>query len=188
VAADRASQDEQREKSQPLHAASVCQGRTPALHFGMALAEGGLLSSILEWLPEPLQTFLTPGMLTAIAVFSVVMFVASVVAVPWFFCHIPADHYSDHERHSMPFVPPGSVWRPPLLVLKNVVGILLIVAGVLMLVLPGQGLLTIAAGLMLVNFPGKRPFLRWLVSRKPVYAAINALRRRAHQPPLELQG
>ena len=154
----------------------------------MALAEGGLLSAIVEWLPEPIQSLLTPGVLTAIAVFSVVMFVASVVAVPWFFCHIPADHYADNERHSLPFVPPGSAWRPPLLVLKNLVGVLLLVAGALMLVLPGQGLLTIAAGLMLVNFPGKRRFQRWLVSRRPVYSAINALRRRARQPPLELEG
>jgi hypothetical protein len=131
--------------------------------------------------------FLTPTVVTVLVVFSVVTFVATALAVPWFFARIPADHYVDRERHSMPFVPPGSPWRPPLLVLKNLLGLLLVLLGVLMLVLPGQGLLTIAAGLMLVNFPGKRRFLAWLVSRKPVYAAINALRRRAHKPPLELE-
>ena len=43
------------------------------------------------------------------------------------------------------------------------------------------------AGLMLLNFPGKRRFQAWLVSRRPIYSSINALRRRAHQPPLELE-
>jgi hypothetical protein len=130
---------------------------------------------------------LSPTVATVLVLFSVVTFVGSLVAVPWFFCRIPADHYIDHERHSLPFAPPGSPWRPALLLLKNLLGIVLVVLGVLMLVLPGQGLLTIAAGLMLLNFPGKRRFQSWLVSRKPIYTAINAIRRRAHQPPLELE-
>ena len=131
--------------------------------------------------------WLSPTVVTVLAVFSAVMFVGTVLVVPWFFCRIPADHYLDRQRLSLPFAPPGSPWRPVLLVLKNLLGVVLIVLGILMLVLPGQGLLTIAAGLMLVNFPGKRRFLSWLVSRKPIYRAINALRRRANQPPLEVE-
>ena len=132
------------------------------------------------------REFLSPTVVTVLVVVSVVTFVASAVAVPWFFCRIPADHYADAERFSLPFVPPGSPWRPPLLVLKNLLGLVLLLLGVAMLVLPGQGLLTMAAGLMLLNFPGKRRFQRWLISRRPIYAAINSLRRRAHQPPLVL--
>lgn len=139
-------------------------------------------------LPESARALISPAVVTVVVVFSVVMFVASAVAVPWFFCRIPADYYVDRERQSLPFVPPGSPWRPLLVLLKNAVGLVLIVLGVLMLVLPGQGLLTIAVGLLLVNFPGKRRFQRWLVSRRPLAAAINALRRRAHRPPLELEG
>ena len=155
--------------SQAVHAPSLCQPRVAALDLVVA------------------HELLSPTVVTVLVVFSVVMFVGTAVAVPWFFCRIPADHYADRERLSLPFAPPGSPWRPALVVLKNLLGIVLIVLGILMLVLPGQGLLTIAAGLMLVNFPGKRRFQSWLVSRKPIYSAINAMRRRAHQPPLELE-
>jgi hypothetical protein len=146
-----------------------------------------MLASLSEYLPHSMRGLMTPAIVTVIAVFSLVMFVATAVAVPWFFTRIPPDHYVDRERYSMPFVPPGSPWRPPFVVLKNLLGVVLIALGLLMLVLPGQGVLTIAVGLMLLNFPGKRRFLRWLISRGPIYRGINALRRRAHQPPLELE-
>jgi hypothetical protein len=147
-----------------------------------------MVGALTELVPESMRSLLSPTVLTALVVLSLVTFVASAVAVPWYFCRIPADHYVVHERDSLPFVPAGSPWRAPLLVLKNVLGLGLIVMGCLMLVLPGQGVLTIAAGLMLMNFPGKRRFEHWLLSRKPVHSAINGMRRRAHRPPLELQG
>jgi hypothetical protein len=144
----------------------------------------GLLQPMPNWLSQ----HLSPAVVTAIIVLSLVLFAATAVAVPWFFCRIPADHYADKERVSLPLVARGSPWRVPLLVLKNVAGVLLVLAGVLMLVLPGQGILTLVIGLLLVDYPGKRRFQRWLVSRRPVYRAINALRKRAHRPPLELEG
>ena len=47
------------------------------------------------------------------------------------------------------------VLRPLLLIAKNLLGFVLIVAGIAMLVLPGQGLLTIVVGVVLMNFPGR---------------------------------
>jgi len=71
-------------------------------------------------------------------------------------------------------------------VVKNVVGWLLVGAGVAMLVLPGQGILTLLVGLTLVNFPGKRDLELWLVRRVPVRRALDWIRRRAGRPPLQL--
>ena len=71
-----------------------------------------------------------------------------------------------------------------MLVAKNAVGILLVVMGIAMLVLPGQGLLSLVLGIMLLNFPGKFRLQRWLVSRRPVLRSINWLRRRANREPL----
>ncbi|NIV30742.1 MAG: hypothetical protein GWN58_14950, partial [Anaerolineae bacterium] len=71
------------------------------------------------------------------------------------------------------------------LVLKNLLGLVLLVAGVAMLVLPGQGLLTIVIALTLLNFPGKYHLERWVVSRPPVYRAINWIRRRRGVAELE---
>jgi len=75
-----------------------------------------------------------------------------------------------------------------LLIGKNVLGYAFIVAGIIMLVLPGQGMLTILIGITLVNFPGRYRLERWFVSRRPVLRSINWLRRRAGQPPLSLEG
>jgi hypothetical protein len=77
------------------------------------------------------------------------------------------------------------VLRPATLVVKNVIGAVLLVAGLVMLVVPGQGLLTIAVGLMLVDFPGKFRLERWLATRRPVWKAINWLRARAGREALE---
>ena len=57
--------------------------------------------------------------------------------------------------------------------------------GVLMLVLPGQGVLTILIGLTLLDFPGKRRFVRRLLMRPRVFRVINRLRRRFGRPPLK---
>lgn len=69
---------------------------------------------------------------------------------------------------------------------KNVLGGVLVVAGVLMLVLPGQGLLTLVVGILMVDFPGKFGMLHWLVQKRQVRNSINWLRRRAGEPPLIL--
>ena len=71
-----------------------------------------------------------------------------------------------------------------ILAIKNLVGALLIFSGILMLVLPGQGLLTIIIGLILKEFPGKYSIERWLVNRHSVLLAINWIRVKAGKPEL----
>ena len=63
---------------------------------------------------------------------------------------------------------------------------LMVLVGVAMLLLPGQGILTILIGLMLLDFPGKRGLERRLVQQPAVWRAINWMRAKAHQPALEL--
>ena len=76
--------------------------------------------------------------------------------------------------------------RIVLLLGKNILGCILIVMGLAMLVLPGQGLLTILIGTLLLDFPGKFKFERWLISRKPILRTSNWLRKKAHKAPLWL--
>jgi len=77
-------------------------------------------------------------------------------------------------------------WRLLLVPLKNALGGLFVIAGVAMLVLPGQGLLTIVIGLSLMNFPGKFRLERWLITRGATLRLVNRLRRRYGRPPLIL--
>lgn len=69
---------------------------------------------------------------------------------------------------------------------KNLIGLLLILAGGLMLLLPGQGLLAIFAGILLIECPGKHRLVRWIGTRRTVWHSVNWLRKRAGRPPFVL--
>lgn len=110
---------------------------------------------------------------------------AAVVGVPWVVARLPSDYFNQPQR---------AVWREwggepwfALLLggIKNLVGALLVLLGLIMLVTPGQGLLTLLVGLLLMNFPGKYRLERWLVGRRGVLAALNWLRRRGGHLPFE---
>lgn len=111
--------------------------------------------------------------------------VGSLIGIPWVVARLPRDYFNRPQR---------SPWREstgePLLallmgVLKNILGALLVLLGLVMLVTPGQGLLTLLVGLLLMNFPGKYQLERWLVLRPGVLTALNWLRERRNQPPFE---
>ena len=73
---------------------------------------------------------------------------------------------------------------PIVRLLKNATGGLFLIAGIAMLVLPGQGLLTILIGLMLIDFPGKRRFELALIRRRHVLNAVNWMRQKSGRDPL----
>ena len=72
------------------------------------------------------------------------------------------------------------------LALKNLLGLLLMVMGVAMLVLPGQGILSILIGLSLMNFPGKYRLERYIAGRRPIRKSLNWIRARAGVEPLKI--
>lgn len=119
-----------------------------------------------------------------LAAASVVTFLGSLIVAPMLVARIPADYFAHPRRPRA-----GLDGRPPAVrvamrVGKNVLGVLLMLGGVAMLVLPGQGLLTLLVGFMLVDLPGKYRLEKWLVSRPRVASGINWLRRRAGREPL----
>lgn len=69
-------------------------------------------------------------------------------------------------------------------IIKNGIGLILVLIGFAMLVLPGQGLLTILMGLLFVDIPGKRKFAKRLVRHPAVYRTINLVRAKAGKPPI----
>jgi hypothetical protein len=72
---------------------------------------------------------------------------------------------------------------------KNLFGGVIIILGAVAAIpgIPGPGLLIILAGLMLTDFPGKRRFEIWLVSRSGVLATINRLRHLFGKQPMFLE-
>ena len=72
------------------------------------------------------------------------------------------------------------------MIIKNLIGYVLIIGGILMLVLPGQGLFTILIGLMMSNYPGKYFIERKFIAIPSVLKTINWLRKRSNQEPLKV--
>jgi hypothetical protein len=122
---------------------------------------------LTDFLPSGVQTLLTPHVLLVFTIFGIASFVASVVGVPLFLARIPADYFSGRELRARGIPKPErSALQILLLILRNLLGALLVVCGILALVLPGQGVLTILVGVLLMNFPGKRRFERVRSIRK----------------------
>lgn len=66
-------------------------------------------------------------------------------------------------------------------VLKIFVGLCLLLCGIAMLVLPGQGLLTMLIGLSLLPFPGKNKLEQKLLALKSVRTSLNWIRAKANK-------
>lgn len=117
--------------------------------------------------------------------FSLFTFVASLLLIPWLIIRVPAGYFHDKERPPTPWRNQHPLLRGIILVVKNLLGGVLVILGLLLLILPGQGLLTILAGIILLDFPGKFHFQRWLVQKRPVLRSVNWLRHRGGVRPLE---
>ncbi len=116
-----------------------------------------------------------------VAVGSILSLLISSALSTFYVAQLPPDYfiartrqYADREHWLV---------RLMLILLKNVVGLLLIAAGLLMLITPGQGVLTLIAGLLLTDFPGKFTLERWIARKKTVLRALNWLRSKRRQPP-----
>lgn len=116
---------------------------------------------------------------------SIVMFVGTLVVLPIVVARLPADYFT-RDHHASHHQRQSTTLRLLGLCGKNLLGLVFVLAGVAMLVLPGQGILTMLIGLMLMDFPGKRTLERRLVQQPAVLRAINWIRAQAHQPALQL--
>ena len=118
-----------------------------------------------------------------LGVASAVMLVISAVLIPILIVELPADFYAV-ENHRRRLFENRPLVRIVFLVVKNALGGVLLVAGIAMLLLPGQGILTILAALALLNFPGKRALEMRILHRPAILRTINWLRLRAGRDPL----
>ncbi|HEX2473264.1 MAG TPA: PGPGW domain-containing protein [Lacipirellulaceae bacterium] len=124
-------------------------------------------------------------LLWSLAAGSVALFLLTPVVVAWAIVRLPEDYFVNKRRQPLESWQHRPILRDTILIGKNVLGSVLIVAGVLMLLMPGQGLLTIVAGLILLNFPGKFRLERRLATQRHVWKSINWLRKRFGRRPLE---
>ena len=104
-------------------------------------------------------------------------------AIPSIVIQMPDDSFSIAKRQNSLDRKPAMV-RVPLLILKNLLALVLILLGIAMLVLPGQGILSILLGVMLADFPGKLKLQQWILARPKIMESLNWLRRKFRRRPL----
>lgn len=126
---------------------------------------------------------LSSEMIFFFTLLSLLTFLFSLILLPILVLAIPEDYFVDKQRHAMSWNKSGYLLKLIVLLLKNCLGVLLFFMGVLMLVLPGQGILTLLAGLVLLDFPGKFQFMRWLAHKDRILKSLNWIRKKGNKEP-----
>ena len=119
-----------------------------------------------------------------LATISLFVFIFSLVSIKWLVALIPTDYFvkKDISKSKKSY---SLLWLMSIIV-KNIIGYTLILGGILMLVLPGQGLFTILMGLILSNYPGKYTIEKRIISIPSILKTINWLRKKSNKPRLKI--
>lgn len=140
----------------------------------------------MQWLSN-FWASLTLGQILVFAGLFLISLAFSFLIIAVVMVKIPADYFSSHYT---PDFMPGKPWlmRWSAVVLKNLLGVFLILLGIVLSLpgVPGQGILTILLGLIMLDIPGKRPLEARIIKRPTVRAAMDNLRARFDKPPLIL--
>ncbi len=115
---------------------------------------------------------------------SIAILIISALSIGYFIKKIPHDYFLNDKRGVHQYKNKNPIFWIITLVLKNIIGYCLIVGGILMLVLPGQGLLTILVGLMLSDYPGKFKLEKKIIKTNLILKTINWYRTKSNIPPL----
>ena len=113
---------------------------------------------------------------------SFLIFIFSLVTIKWLVALIPSDYFVSRKdtkfKSEYPFI-----WLISMII-KNIIGYVLIIGGILMLLLPGQGLFTIFIGLMMSNYPGKYYIEKKFIAIPSILKTINWLRKQSNKEPI----
>ncbi len=117
---------------------------------------------------------------------AIIGFIGSLIVIPWILIKIPSDYFLKDKRKKCPWGNCSPIIRSIILILKNILGVILILSGLIMLFTPGQGVITIIGGIILMDFPYKYNILRRIIKQPKVLSSINELRMKAKQTPLKV--
>ena len=71
-----------------------------------------------------------------------------------------------------------------IIVAKNILGLAMLISGLLLLILPGQGVLTMIIGLLLIDYPGKFKLEQKIISIPSVFRGLNWFRAKSKKSRL----
>ncbi|HNO75542.1 MAG TPA: PGPGW domain-containing protein [Nitrosomonas mobilis] len=127
-----------------------------------------------SWVPQ--ETWI--GMIT----FSFIFFIGTLIAIPALLIRMPPDYFNHNGKRKW-FANNHPIIRIIGLMLKNGLGLIFLMAGIAMLVLPGQGLLSMLLGILFLDFPGKHRVEQKLIQQPQILNTINAMRKKYGKPP-----
>lgn len=134
----------------------------------------------LDWLRD------NQALLWWLLALSVGVFLATLAVIPLIVVRMEPDYFMRRSPSPDSWRGQHRAVRVTLRVLKNLAGLLFVLAGLAMVVLPGPGIITILIGIGLLEFPGKRQLELSIVRQRAVLGAINWMRKRAGRVPLQL--
>ncbi|MDA7926417.1 hypothetical protein N9B21_00085 [Verrucomicrobiales bacterium] len=141
----------------------------------------------MDWLLQQWEWIKDHDSLVAwIGAISLVTLIVSFIAVPIVIRRMPYDYFLENSSGAEEIREQHPVLRIFFRVLKNLIGGILVIGGLIMFVTPGQGVLTLLIGLLLMDFPGKRGLEIRLMRLKPVRKTVDWIRARAEKPALVL--
>lgn len=114
-----------------------------------------------------------------LAIVGFVMALASMLVIPWLIVKMPVDYFV-RPRRPRHWTPWTMLWW----LLRNLLAVVLFVAGFLMLFLPGQGLLTLLIAVVVSDLPGKYWLEQRIIRQHSILKAINWIRARYHRLPI----
>lgn len=118
--------------------------------------------------------------LQVLAVVSLCTFFLSLILIPWYIGRLSVDYFYILKQQLPDRRPRSSL---AVLIIRNFFGSILLIAGILMLFLPGQGILTILISLLCMAFPGKYQFVLYLISRQSVQRSLDWIRKKLQRSP-----
>ena len=121
-------------------------------------------------------------LLGTVAGLSTAFLLLTILATPWLVSMLPSAYFKHRQNQAQK----RSAAQWLLTCLRSLVGLLLVLVGSIMLIIPGPGIVTLLVGLSLADFPGKQPLLKYIATRPSVFRTLNWMRRRHGKPPFEM--
>lgn len=119
-----------------------------------------------------------------ITVLSLLTFVLSLLFLPYLIRKLPSDYFlklSNEQPKAFGY----DIKIIFLYLVRNIFGIFLLLSGIAMLFLPGQGLVTIFISLLLLDFPLKKRIISYLIHIKKVKQTIDWIRKKSDKEPID---
>lgn len=137
-----------------------------------------MIDIILEYIDKYQYIFMWIGII------SLIMFIASLFIIPFILKKMPDDYFINEKYHHITL---ESATEILIFILKNILGVLLILAGIIMLFTPGQGIISIIIGLFLMQFKGKYALENKLIQNDLTFNGLNWIREKSQTPPFKRQ-